>query len=164
MDLCLGWQVTVWGSRPKQTNGKLRKRRGRRMRSWTALPQRWRRVAAALLSLWQTHTRSCSSKLNCLYERHHGCLYMQRLPGMIHHIGGGWKSPPVRNTAALKVFVCGGVCTRTCTGLIIFLPFLKGKFILKLLQAQSYKVINVWYIRNMACPERVFGVLFWLIL
>lgn len=74
MELCLGWQVTVWGSRLKQTNRKLRRKRGRRMRSWTALPQRWRRAVVAPLS--QIHTRSCSSKPDCLYETHHGCLYM----------------------------------------------------------------------------------------
>lgn len=73
MELCLGWQVTVWGSRPKPTNGKPRRKRGRRMRRCTALWQRWRRAAAAaaLLSLWRIHRRSSSSsKRGCLYERH----------------------------------------------------------------------------------------------
>lgn len=59
------------------------------------------------------------------------------------------------------VCVCARACVSTRTGLIVFLPFLKGKFILKLLQAQScYRVITVWYNRNQACPERVFLVLF----
>lgn len=158
IEMCLGWQVMVWGSKLKQTNGKLR-RRERRMRRWTTLHQSWRRVVTvALLSLSQIHMQT---KLNCLYERHYDCLYIHMTS---RHDPPYWKGLEVLRVCArahmhvtqlfLHMLCETWVNTKQTDGRTIIMSiiiiwsfkvnfqcfafleflFLKGKFILKLLQ------------------------------
>lgn len=59
-----------------------------------------------------TRGAAAANSTACMRDTTAASTCTQRLPGMIHHIGGGWKSRPVRNTEALRVSVCVFVCAR----------------------------------------------------